>query len=171
MCLESSPRWTNQHKSVKIMPVSESQGFSQSGIDSSPHITIYSRVHENVFKHYYVHPSQCVSVVKWLGEAYFKYKGSSVGNQPDWWCSWPSCSFHFESGIGVRTAAIWGRGGFWGPGYPGFYWLKPHSPHAGNCGSGSEVWGSALSKSWHRDDRDAELHTRLSLNFVILYFS
>lgn len=107
-------------------------------------------------------------MMKWLhiDGAYCKYKGSSVGNQPDWWCSWPSCSFHCVSGIGVRTAAIWGRGGFWGPGYRGFYWLRPHSPHAGNCGSWSAVWGSAPSKSWQRDHRDVELYIRLSLNFV-----
>lgn len=138
----------------------------QSGIDNSQHIQFHTEVHENEFKYYHVHPSLCVSMVKWLGWAYCKYKGSSVGNQPDWWCSWPSCSFHCVSGIGVRTAAIWGRGGFWGPGYPGFYWLKPHSPHAGNCGSWSAVWGSAPSKSWHRDNRDVELYTRLSLNTV-----
>lgn len=92
------------------------------------------------------------------------YLSSSVCNQPDWWCSWPSCSFHCVSGIGVRTAAIWGRGGFWGPGCPGFYWLKPHSPHAGNCGSGSAASGSAPWKSWERDDRGEGFTTSSSLN-------
>lgn len=99
--------------------------------------------------------SLCHWLQVWL-VAYSRYQCSSVGNQPDWWCSWPSCSFHFVSGIGVRTAAIWGRGEFWDPGCPSFYWLKPHSPHADNCGSWSAALGSAPLISWGSDHGEEE---------------
>lgn len=100
--------------------------------------------------------SLCHWLQVWL-MAYSRYQCSSVGNQPDWWCSWPSCSFHFVSGIGVRTAAIWGREEFWDPGCPSFYWLKPHSPHADNCGSWSAALGSAPLISWGSDRGEEEL--------------